>query len=70
MYYPVIRETAILGIEKYFESDVFYNDLVRRTAIKTDSRKPEFKSDRYAYLNDQITPFLDEVGFSCETFPN
>jgi acetylornithine deacetylase/succinyl-diaminopimelate desuccinylase-like protein len=64
------RESAILGIEKYFDSDNFYNDLARRVAIKTDSRDPECKPDLYAYLNDEITPFLDEMGFSCETFPN
>jgi hypothetical protein len=35
------REAAILGIEKYFDSDDFYNVLTRRVAIKTDIRNPE-----------------------------
>ena len=34
-------ESTILGIEKYFDSDDFYNDLARHVAIKTDSRNPE-----------------------------
>ena len=34
-------ESTILGIEKYFDSDEFYNGLSRRVAIKTDSRNPE-----------------------------
>ena len=64
------REAAILRIEKYFDSDDFYNDLARRIAIKTDSRDLECKPDLYTYLNDEITPLLDEMGFSCETFTN
>ena len=64
------REAAILGIEKYFDSDGFYNDLARRIPIKTNSLDPECKPDLYTYLYDEITPLLDKMGFSCKTLPN
>jgi hypothetical protein len=66
----VTKETAILGIKKYFESNDFYNHFARSVAVKTDSHESECKRDRYIYLNDEIIPFLDEMGFSCETLPN
>ncbi len=63
------REAVILGIEKYFNSDDFYNDLARRVAIKTGSCELECKPNLYAYLNDGTPTFLDEMCLSCETFP-
>jgi Asp-tRNA(Asn)/Glu-tRNA(Gln) amidotransferase A subunit family amidase len=66
----VTRETVILGVEKYFNGGDFNNDPARRVAIKTNGRYPKCKPDLYAYLNDEITPFLYEIGSSCGTFPN
>jgi acetylornithine deacetylase/succinyl-diaminopimelate desuccinylase-like protein len=66
----VTRETAISKIETYFDSDTFFEDLSRRVAIKTDSQNPDRKPDLYAYLTDEMSPFLETMGFVCETFPN
>ncbi len=64
------REAAISGIETYFDTDIFFDDLSRRVAIRTESQDPERKPDLQAYLTDEMSPFLEAMGFQCETFDN
>ncbi len=64
------RSDAISNIESYFDDGAFRADLARRVAIHTESPIPERRPELYRYLNDEMTPYLDAIGFTCEIFEN
>ncbi len=64
------KETALNGIDEYFESGAFKADLARRVAYHTESPEPAQRPELYRYLNEEMTPYLEPLGFSCEIFEN
>ena len=64
------RKGAIRRIGKYFESDGFFDDLARRVAIHTESQEPDQRPELYRYLRDEMQPYLERLGFSCELHEN
>lgn len=64
------RAEARQHSEHYFESGDFQRDLARRVAIRTESAEPSRQPELYRYLNDELTPYLAEMGFDCTTFDN
>ncbi|MDA0997708.1 MAG: M20 family metallopeptidase [Proteobacteria bacterium] len=64
------RETAIKGIEGYFDDGGFMADLARRVAIRTESPIAERTPELYRYLTDEMTPYLAPLGFECRIFDN
>jgi acetylornithine deacetylase/succinyl-diaminopimelate desuccinylase-like protein len=64
------REQAITNAERYFDSGGFFADLSRRVAIPTESQNPE-RSDALAhYLDGEMQPSLEKLGFRCRRLPN
>ena len=64
------RDGAIGRIAEYFESDGFFDDLARRVAIHTESQEPDQHPELTRYLTEEMTPYLEPLGFSCEIFEN
>jgi acetylornithine deacetylase/succinyl-diaminopimelate desuccinylase-like protein len=60
------RQDAIARATQYFESGGFATDLARRVAFKTESRNKARAGDIDAYLQDEIRPFLEEIGFAVQ----
>jgi acetylornithine deacetylase/succinyl-diaminopimelate desuccinylase-like protein len=59
------REAAIANAEKYFDSGEFKNDLTRRVAIPTESQNPERAAELKRYVEDEMRPALEALGFKC-----
>jgi acetylornithine deacetylase/succinyl-diaminopimelate desuccinylase-like protein len=66
----VSRNEAISRIESYFDNGTFKTDLARRVAIRTESPIPKSRPQLYRYLIDEISPYLEAMGFNCEVFDN
>jgi acetylornithine deacetylase/succinyl-diaminopimelate desuccinylase-like protein len=66
----VSRNEAISRIESYFDDGTFKTDLARRVAIRTESPIPKSRPQLYRYLIDEISPYLEAMGFNCEVFDN
>ena len=64
------RNEAISRIESYFDNGAFKTDLARRVAIRTESPIPKSRPQLYRYLVDEISPYLEAMGFNCEVFDN
>jgi acetylornithine deacetylase/succinyl-diaminopimelate desuccinylase-like protein len=62
------RATAIQSAEHYFDSKAFHTDLARRVAIPTESQNPDRMSALHAYLNGELTPALQALGFECRVY--
>ena len=58
------RETAIAGINSYFDSGAFQEELAARIAIPTESQKEDSLENLQRYLDDAIKPSFEEMGFS------
>jgi acetylornithine deacetylase/succinyl-diaminopimelate desuccinylase-like protein len=60
------REAAIANAEQYFESGAFKSDLTRRVAIPTESQNPERADDLARYVEAEMRPALEALGFRCQ----
>ena len=58
------REAAIRA-EAYFDAGGFKADLARRVAIPTESQNPERAGELARYLDEEMQPALEALGFSC-----
>ena len=61
---------AIAAAEAYFDEGGFAEDLARRVAIQSESQVPERASMLARYLNGEIAPSLQRLGFATETVAN
>jgi acetylornithine deacetylase/succinyl-diaminopimelate desuccinylase-like protein len=64
------RAAAVAAIERYFDDGRFVADLARRVAIPTESQNPARAGELAAYLQAELQPMLERLGFSCTTIPN
>ncbi len=64
------RSAAIARSDAHFDSGDFFDDLRRRVAIPTESQEPSRRPDLWRYLDEEITPSFEELGFTCETHPS
>ncbi len=58
------RENAIAAAERHFDDGTFKKDLARRVAFKTESQNPERAADLAAYLETEMRPAFEDLGFS------
>ena len=58
------RAAAIARAHSYFDSGTFRADLARRVAIPTESQNPERAPDLARYLESEIQPALEKLGFA------
>src|SRR6188472_411521 len=61
------RAAAIARAQRYFDSGEFKQELARRVAIPTESQNPERAPDLARYLESEIKPALEKLGFKCRT---
>ena len=61
------RASAIHEAQQYFDSGRFRQTLARRIAMPTESQNPERAAALRAYLEDEIRPAFEAMGFSCRT---
>jgi len=61
------REAAIAKAEAYFESGGLKTDLARLIAMPTESQNPERADVLTAYIETEMRPLLESLGFTCKT---
>ena len=64
------RQDAIVQAERYFDEGGFFADLARRVAIKTESQNPARGAELSAYLETEMRPSLERLGFRCTLLAN
>ncbi|HEV2548651.1 MAG TPA: M20 family metallopeptidase [Stellaceae bacterium] len=64
------RDAAIAAAEAYFDEGGFVRDLARRVAIPTESQNPARADALMAYLEGEMRPTLEALGFRCHIFAN
>jgi acetylornithine deacetylase/succinyl-diaminopimelate desuccinylase-like protein len=64
------REAAIAAAERYFDEGGFARDLARRVAIPSESQSDAGRGALRAYLEDEMRPTLETLGFACRLLPN
>ncbi len=57
-------------IEKTLDGGSLFEDIARRVAYPTESRNPARATTIRQFLNDEITPALTSLGFSCRIVEN
>lgn len=62
------RKSAISHAEAYFGSGEFRKDLARRVQMPTESQNPERRPELVKYLDDEIKPAFEDLGFTVEIF--
>ncbi len=64
------RAGAIERAQRYFDSGKFQSDLARRVAFRTESQVPESRPQLGAYLEREIAPAFERMGFDIRIVPN
>ena len=59
------RQGAIARAEHHFDSGAFKADLARRVAIPSESQNPQRGADLRRYIDEEMKPALDALGFAC-----
>jgi hypothetical protein len=62
------RQGAIARAERHFDSGAFKADLARRVAIPSESQSAQRAADLRRYIDEEMKPALDALGFACRTF--
>ena len=60
------RDKAVARAEAHFDSGAFKADLARRVAIPTESQNPERATALARYIEEEMRPTLEDMGFTCE----
>jgi acetylornithine deacetylase/succinyl-diaminopimelate desuccinylase-like protein len=64
------RESAVSRATRHFDDGRFAEDLARRVAIHTESQVPASRPFLDAYVQDEIRPAFERMGFKVEILPN
>lgn len=64
------RQSAIQTATAYLDEGRFEADLARLVAIPSESQVPEGLPHCERYLEAEMVPLLEGLGFTCRTFPN
>lgn len=59
------RDAAIARAEAHFDGGGLKAELARRVAIPTESQNPERKAELSRYLEAEMRPALESMGFDC-----
>src|SRR5690349_17370446 len=59
------RDAAIARAADYFDTGGFKADLARRVAIPTESQNPERAAELARYVDTEMKPALEALGFAC-----
>jgi acetylornithine deacetylase/succinyl-diaminopimelate desuccinylase-like protein len=64
------RETAVSRATKHFDDGTFVDDLTRRVAIRSESQNPESRPHLRQYLESEIGPAFERIGYRVEVIEN
>jgi acetylornithine deacetylase/succinyl-diaminopimelate desuccinylase-like protein len=64
------RESAVSRATRHFDEGQFIEDLARRVAIRTESQVPESRPYMDVYLEQEIAPAFERMGFKVDILPN
>ena len=64
------RESAIESAERYFDAGTFRDNLARCVAYRTESQVPESRPQLGIYLEREIAPTFQRMGYATEILPN
>jgi len=64
------RNAAIERVLAYFDQGGYRDDLARRVAIPTESQNPERGDAMQAYLEGEMRPTLEAMGYRCTLIAN
>jgi acetylornithine deacetylase/succinyl-diaminopimelate desuccinylase-like protein len=59
------RADAVARAQDYFDRGAFKTDLARRVAIPTESQNPERAAELARYVETEMKPALEALGFNC-----
>src|SRR6266702_1577552 len=59
------RAAAIARAASHFDTGAFKADLARRVAIPTESQNPDRAGELARYIDTEMTPALEALGFRC-----
>lgn len=64
------RDGAIARALEYFDNGTFEKELARRVGYRTESQKPDSLPELHRYLDEDIIPAFEDMGFDCRKFDN
>ncbi|WP_027349098.1 M20 family metallopeptidase [Halotalea alkalilenta] len=64
------RSTVVADAGAYVEGGAFLNEMRARLAIPSESPREDSAPDHLRYLNEQMCPMLEGMGFTCRILPN
>ena len=65
------RDAVIARAHAYFDdADGYWADLARRVAIPTECQKPERLPVLYQYLEEEMRPCFEAIGYTCRVYDN
>ena len=64
------RSDTIQRLADGFDDGSFLDDLARRVAIRTESQRPDRSAELTRYLDHEIRPSLESIGYAVEIFDN
>src|SRR4030095_4041644 len=64
------RQSAIERAGRYFDAGRFRDDLARRVAFRTESQVPESRPQLGLYLERELSPAFQRMGYTTEILPN
>ncbi len=67
---PNGREAAIARVIDYLDGGSFETELQRRVAIRTESQKRESLPELHRYVDAEMIPTFEAMGFSCKKYEN
>lgn len=67
---PLSRQEAIAAARRLASDGSFLSLLRRRVAYQTSSQEAPLGPAMHAYLNQEIQPYLESMGFRCQIYPN
>lgn len=64
------RELALDSVRNYFDGGGYISDLTRRVAMRTESQRDDRGAELLAYLETEMAPVLEGLGFAWSIEPN
>jgi len=64
------KQQAIAAARTYIDDGTFESDLARRVAYQTESQRDNNVAALQAYLDREMRPAFEQLGFDCQCFAN
>ena len=64
------RSGVISRVSGYFDDGSFEKELAHRVAFRTESQRAEGLPELHRYINEEMIPAFEDMGFKCRVFEN